>query len=71
MSTKSKRSKKKINLLEVPEPERTNIVEKLRRTLQQNIAETKLWNYFLQCETLTINGQVVFSSEMAFDGLLI
>ncbi len=63
MSTKNKKSKREIDLLEIPEPERINLIEKLRQTLRQSIAETKLWNYLLQCETLTINGQVVLSSE--------
>lgn len=63
MNTKNKRSKKKLNLLEVSDSERSNIVEKLRQILQQSAAETKLWNYLLRCETLTINGQVVFSGS--------
>jgi hypothetical protein len=75
MATKNKKSKnksgRKIDLLEIPETERIKVIEKLRHTLLQNIAKTKMWNYFLQCETLTINGQVVFSGEESFDGLLI
>jgi tryptophanase len=61
MAAKNKKSKGKIDLLEMPEPERVNMIEKLRQTLRQNIAETKMWNYLLQCETVTINSQVVFS----------
>jgi len=66
MTAKNKKSKGKIDLLEMPEPERVNMIEKLRQTLRQNIAETKMWNYLLQCETVTINGQVVFSGEETF-----
>ncbi|MEM3874524.1 MAG: hypothetical protein QXU45_05265 [Candidatus Bathyarchaeia archaeon] len=66
-----KKRGRKIDLLEIPEPERNNLIEKLRQNLRQNIAETKMWNRLLQCETLTINGQVVFSDEESFDGLSI
>jgi len=71
MSTKSKKNKKKINLLEISDSERSNLVEKLKQILRQSAAETKLWNDLLQCETLTINGQVVFSGETSLDGLII
>ena len=70
MSAKNKKSKNRINLLEVPESERSDVLERLRQILRQNAAETRLWNYLLQCETLTINGHVVFSGETALDGLL-
>ncbi|MEM3566499.1 MAG: hypothetical protein QXK18_06480 [Candidatus Bathyarchaeia archaeon] len=71
MSAKNKKSKRKIDLLELSEHERINMIEKLRQTLRQNVAETKLWNYLLQCETLTINGQTVISDQETFNGLLI
>jgi hypothetical protein len=70
MSTKNRKNKKKINLLEVSDSERNNVIEKLRQALRQSVAETRLWNALLQCETLTINGQVVFSEESSLDGLL-
>lgn len=63
MNAKSRKSKKNVNLLEVPDSERSIILEKLKQTLRQNAAELRLWNYLLQCETLTINGQIVFSEE--------
>ena len=68
MSTKNRKNKKKINLLEVPDSERNNVIAKLRQELRQSVAETRLWNALLQCETLTINGQVVFSEESSLDG---
>ncbi|MEM1563975.1 MAG: hypothetical protein QW161_04810 [Candidatus Bathyarchaeia archaeon] len=71
MNAKSKKNKRKINLLEIPDSERSNLVEKLKQILRQSAAETKLWNDLLQCETLTINGQVVFSGETSLDGLII
>jgi hypothetical protein len=67
----SKKNKRKINLLEVPEPERANIIEKLKETLRKNAAERKLWNYLLQCEQLTINGQMVILSEESFNGFMV
>jgi len=70
MSTKNRKNKKKINLLEVSDFERNDVIEKLRQALRQSVAETRLWNALLQCETLTINGQVVFSEESSLDGLL-
>ncbi|MEM3581576.1 MAG: hypothetical protein QXQ64_10040 [Candidatus Bathyarchaeia archaeon] len=70
MGAKRNNSKKKLNLLEVPESERTNVLEKIRQALRQSAVETKLWNALLQCEMLTINGQVVFSEENVLDGLL-
>jgi hypothetical protein len=63
MNTRSKKNKRKINLLEIPENERANIIEELKQTLRKNAAERKLWNYLLQCETLTINGQLIISDE--------
>jgi len=68
MSTKNRKNKKKINLLEVSDFERNDVIEKLRQALRQSVAETRLWNALLQCETLTINGQVVFSEESSLDG---
>jgi len=67
MSTKNRKNKKKINLLEVSDFERNDVIEKLRQALRQSVAETRLWNALLQCETLTINGQVVFSEESSLD----
>lgn len=70
MSTKNKKNKRKIDLLEIPERERINVIERLKQTLRQNAAEMKLWNYLLQCETLTINGKIVLSSEESFNGFV-
>lgn len=70
MGAKKSKNKKKLNLLELPDSERGDVLEKLKQVLRQSAEETKLWNYLLQCETLTINGQVVFSGEAALDGLL-
>ncbi|MEM3730182.1 MAG: hypothetical protein QW667_04800 [Candidatus Bathyarchaeia archaeon] len=71
MNAKGKKNKKKLNLLEMSDSERKNVVEKLRQMFRRNVVEAKLWNWFLQCETLTINGEVVFSRETAFDGAVI
>lgn len=71
MSTKKNKNKTKLDLLDVPDSERSNVLEKLRQILRQSAAENKLWNELLQCEMLTVNGQVVFSGETALNGLLI
>jgi hypothetical protein len=70
MAAKNRKNRGKIDLLEIPESERVNLIEKLKSILRQNATETKLWNALLQCESLTINGQVVFSGEEALNGLI-
>ncbi|MGB9676141.1 MAG: hypothetical protein ACPL0C_03005 [Candidatus Bathyarchaeales archaeon] len=69
MGTKSKKSKK-IDLLEIPDAEKAKVIRELKQSLRQTIVEAKLWNAFLQCETVTINGQSVLSSEDSLNGFL-
>lgn len=70
MGSKNKKTQIKINLLEMSETEKVEVMEKLKQNLQQSIIEAKLWNALLQCETVIVNGRVVFSERDSLNGLL-
>lgn len=65
-----KKKTKKIDLEKLPSSEKAKIIRELKQSLRQTIIEAKLWNAFLQCETVTINGQAVSLSEDSLSGLL-
>lgn len=69
MATK-KKTRTKIDLLKVPNSERPKVIKEIKQSLRQAIIEAKLWNAFLQCETVTINGQAVLSSADSLNGFL-
>ncbi|MGB9684471.1 MAG: hypothetical protein ACPL1Z_06040 [Candidatus Bathyarchaeales archaeon] len=70
MGTKNRRTQRKINLLEMSDIEKAKIIEQLKQNLRRSISEAKLWKTLLQYETVTVNGQVVFSGEDSLNGLL-
>lgn len=69
MGAKNRKTQRKINLLEMPDTEKVKVIEKLKQSLRQSINEAKLWNSLLHCDTVTINGQVVFSDDILLNGL--
>ncbi|MBS7616493.1 hypothetical protein KEJ45_04775 [Candidatus Bathyarchaeota archaeon] len=69
MNTKKIKKQIKIDLLEMSDSERADIIKKIKENLRQNINEAKLLGYLLQCETVTINGHMVASSEDTLNGL--
>lgn len=70
MGAKNRKKQIKINLLEMSDTEKAKIIEQLKQNLRRSINEAKLWKTLLQYETVTVNGQVVFSGEESLNGLL-
>lgn len=71
MNSKNKRKQRKIDLLEISEAEKAEIILKLKQTLRQAINEAKLWDSLLRCETLEINGQLVFAENESLKGIVL
>ncbi|MEM2688680.1 MAG: hypothetical protein QXR01_02385 [Candidatus Bathyarchaeia archaeon] len=71
MEAKNKKLKGKINLLELSDVERTRVIKQLKQNFQRSLLEARLWKTLLQCEMVTINGQVVFSSDTPLEGFSI
>jgi len=59
MGTKNKKKLKKLDLLEMPNPERIKLIKEVREKLRQKMAEAKLWQSLFEAENLTINGNIV------------
>ena len=59
MGTKNKEKLKKLDLLEMPNPERIKLIKEVREKLRQKVAEAKLWQSLFEAENLTINGNIV------------
>ncbi len=69
MGARNKKKLKKLNLLEIPNPERNQLIKEIREKLRQKIMEAKLWQSLLEVEDLTINGDVVYKSNQPLKGL--
>jgi len=69
MGAKNRKTQKKVDLLEMSDIERAEVIEKLKHSLRQSISEAKLWKTLLRYENVTINGYVVFSSDSPLEGL--
>ena len=59
MGIKNKEKLKKLDLLEMPNPERIKLIKEVREKLRQKVAEAKLWQSLFEAENLTINGNIV------------
>jgi hypothetical protein len=59
VSIKNKKKLKKLDLLEMPNPERIKLIKEVREKLRQKMAEAKLWQSLFEAENLTINGNIV------------
>jgi|GEM_PF-1253103 len=68
---KNKKTQRKIDLLEMSDTERARFMEKIKLSLRQSISEAKLWKTLLQCESITVNGHVVFSEDSPLNGLML
>jgi len=69
MGARNKKKLKKLNLLEIPNPERNQLIKEIREKLRQKIMEAKLWQSLLELEDLTINGDVVYKSNQPLKGI--
>lgn len=51
---------KNIDLLKMTDSERIQTIKKVREEFKQKIAEIKLWQWLLDVENLTINGNLIY-----------
>lgn len=68
MGTK-KRKSKKINLLELSDPEKIKMIRELKQSLQQKIDEAKFWQSFVNAESVIINGETIQWKNVDLKGL--
>jgi hypothetical protein len=69
MGIRNKKKPKKLDLLEMPNTERMQLIRELGEALRQKIGEAKLWQSLVEAEDLTINGDVVCNSGQQLNGL--
>jgi hypothetical protein len=68
MGARNKKKLKRLNLLEMPNHERSQLIKEVREKLRQKTVEAKLWQSLLEAESLTINGDVVYKSNQPLHG---
>lgn len=71
MGTKSKKTSKKIDLLEMSDSEKIKLIMEVKGSLRQKIAEAKLWQSFIEAEKLTINGKTIYYEQADLKGFFI
>jgi len=69
MGIKNKEKLKKLDLLEIPNPERIKLINEVREKLRRKITEAKLWQSLLEVESLIINGNMVYGRDEQLNGL--
>jgi len=68
MGVRNKKKLKKLNLLEMSNHERNELIKEVREKLRQKTVEAKLWQSLLETEDLTINGNVVYRENQQLSG---
>jgi len=68
MGLRHKKNVRKLDLLEMPSPERVKFINEVRRALQQKVVETKLWQSLLEAENIVVNGNVVYRGDAQLNG---
>jgi len=68
MGVRNKKKLKKLNLLDMSNHERNELIKGVREKLRQKVAEAKLWQSLLEAENLTINGNVVCRENQQLSG---
>ncbi|MEM1540094.1 MAG: hypothetical protein QXJ07_01755 [Candidatus Bathyarchaeia archaeon] len=68
MAVKNGKTRRKIDLLDMSDAERTRVIEQIKQNFQRSISEARLWKTLLQYDELTINGQVIFSNDIPLEG---
>jgi len=71
MVTLHKKKAKQLDLLKMPNPERIQLIKKIKENLRRKITETKLWQSLLEVESLTINGNIVYRGDQPLSGLFL
>ncbi|MCW3993378.1 MAG: hypothetical protein NWE85_02290 [Candidatus Bathyarchaeota archaeon] len=69
MGARNKKKLKRLNLLEISNHERIQLIKEVREKLRQKTVEAKLWQSLLEAESVTINGDVVYKSNQPLHGL--
>lgn len=68
MGTRNKKKLKKLDLLEMSNPERNRLIKEVREKLRQKTLEAKLWQSLLEVENLTVNGDIVYRENQPLSG---
>jgi len=68
MGVRNKKKLKKLNLLDMSNHERNELIKGVREKLRQKVTEAKLWQSLLEAENLTINGNVVYKYDQPLHG---
>jgi hypothetical protein len=68
MVAQNRKKNKKVDLLEMHNPDKIRLLEKMRKQLKQTIAEAKLMHSLLQVENLTVNGNIVYKENEQLAG---
>ena len=62
------RNKKKRDLLEMTNRERTRFIKEIKEKLRQKVIESKLQQMLLEAENVTVNGNVVYDENQPLSG---
>ncbi|MEM3700480.1 MAG: hypothetical protein QXL57_06410 [Candidatus Bathyarchaeia archaeon] len=65
----AKKSRQKINLLNMSDLEKIKVIRELKQSLRQKIIEAKLWQSFVNTESITINGETIQWKNIDFKGI--
>lgn len=71
MGASNKKKLKKLDLLEMSNPQRIQLIKEVREKLRQKTVEAKLWQRLLETENLTINGNIVYRENEELSGFYI
>jgi hypothetical protein len=69
MGARNKKKLKRLNLLEMPNHKRNQLIKEIREKLQRKTMEAKLWQSLLEVENLTINGNTICIEDETLAGL--
>ncbi len=63
MNLRSRKTTKKIDLLEVPNAKRIQLIKEAKETLKEKVIEAKLWQSLMEVENLKINGDMICTPD--------
>jgi uncharacterized protein YeaC (DUF1315 family) len=68
MGIKNKKKLKKLDLLEMPDPDRIKLIKEVREKLRQTVMEAKLRQSLFEVENLAVNGKIVYNEKQQLSG---
>jgi len=68
MNLRSRKPPKKIDLLEVPDAKKVQLIKEAKETLQEKVIEAKLWKSLVEVENLKINGDMMYMPNGPLSG---